>query len=152
MDCAEERAAVVSLLVAVDQRRTVCSPSCSLTCTTCEAGLQRTTSSRLLSLINFRQTQQADTGVRALNSRINAYFQPSVNKGRKALAAEAQRRTRHNTAIRNKALMRIITLSLVNKAKTRAPPPPPSSAHSLGKRDTKEMRSAKFLITEAEQE
>lgn len=146
MDCAEERAAVVSLLVAVDQRRTVCSPSCSLTCTTCEAGLQRTTPRRLLSLINFKQTQQADTGVRALNSRINAHFQPSVNKGRKALAAEAQR---HNTAIRNKALMRIITLSLVNKAKTRAPP---SSAHSLGKRDTKEMRSAKFLITEAEQE
>lgn len=29
---------------------------------------------------------------------------------------------------------------------------PPHPAHSLGKRGTKEMRSAKFLITEAEQE
>lgn len=85
-----ERAAVVSLLVAEDQRRAVCSPSCSLTCTTCEAGLQRTTPSRLLSLINFKQTQRPDTGVHALNSRINAYFQASVNKGRKALAGEAR--------------------------------------------------------------
>lgn len=29
---------------------------------------------------------------------------------------------------------------------------PPPTAHSLGKRATKEMRSAKFLITETEQE
>lgn len=31
-------------------------------------------------------------------------------------------------------------------------PTPPPPAHSLGKRATKEMRSAKFLITEAAQE
>lgn len=86
-----EWAAVVSLLVVEDQRRAVCSPSCSLTCTTCEAGLQRTTPSRLLSLINFKQTQRPGTAIQALNSRINAYFQPSVNKGRKALAGKARR-------------------------------------------------------------
>lgn len=46
--------------------------------------------SRLLSLINFKQTQRPDTAIHALNSRINAYFQPSVNKGRKALAGKAR--------------------------------------------------------------
>ena len=38
------------------------------------------------------------------------------------------------------------------QGKNMSPPTPSSSAHSLGKRATKEMRSAKFLITEAEQE
>lgn len=113
---AQERmeSAVVSLLVAEDQRRAVCSPSCSLTCTTCEAGLQRTTPRRFLSLINFRRTQRPDAG--ALNSRINAYFQASVNTREERRWQE--RRSRHDTAIRSRALVRIITLSLVNKANT----------------------------------
>lgn len=40
------------------------------------------------------------------------------------------------------------------QGKNMRPPthPPPAPAPSLGKRATKEMRSAKFLITEAEQE
>lgn len=106
----------------------VCSSSYSLTCTTCEAGLQRTTPSRLLSLINFKQTQRPDTAIHALNSKINAYFHPSVNKRRKALAgrreSRAERRAQHNTVIRKRALMRIITLSVVNKAKHEPSPLP----------------------------
>lgn len=116
----DERAAAVSLLVAEDQRRSVCSSSCSLTCATCEAGLQRTTPRRLLSLINFKQTATRHCSA-ALNCRINAHFQPSVNKGRKALAGATRERRRLallNAVIRNRTLMRIITLSLVNKEKT----------------------------------
>lgn len=58
-----------------------------------------------------------------------------------------------DAVIRNRTLMRIITLSLVNKEKNIRPPPPPflPAAHSLGKRATKEMRSAKFLIKGGEQ-
>lgn len=58
-------------------------PSCSLKCTTCKAGLRRTTPSQA-SIINQLQAkiQQPDTGVHALNSGINAYFQQRVNKGR----------------------------------------------------------------------
>lgn len=58
----------------------MCSPSCSLTCTTCEAGLRRTTPRRLLSLINFKKTLRPDTAACTFNRRINAYFQASVNK------------------------------------------------------------------------
>lgn len=47
--------------------------------------------------------------------------------------------------------MRIITLSLVNKEKTQGCPPSLPAPHSLGKRATKEMRSAKFLIKGGEQ-
>lgn len=48
--------------------------------------------------------------------------------------------------IRNRALTRIITLSVVNKAKHEPP------AHSLGTGLSAEMRSAKFLITGTRQE
>lgn len=75
MDSAEGASGgFVRLLVVVDQWRAVCSSSYSLTCTTCEAGLQRMTPSQLLSLINFKQTQRPDTAIHALNSKINAYF------------------------------------------------------------------------------
>lgn len=59
------------------------------------------------------------------------------------------------SAIRNRALRRIITLSLVNKEKTRGTPlllfPSHfSSSCNPGKRATKGTRSAKFLITQTE--
>lgn len=143
----DERSAVVSLLVAEDQRRSVCSSSCSLTCATCEAGLQRTTPRQLLSLINFKQTASRHCSA-ALNSRMNAHFQPSVNKGRKALAGATHEQRggdkKQNPYENNNAVT-------CKQGKNIRLPPSLPAPHSLGKRATKEMRSAKFLIKGGEQ-
>lgn len=152
----------VKFPVASDQRRSARYTSLSLTCTTCEAGPRRTTPREGPSLINFKlaknlATLWPDNGAYALNTRkINATPNWSVNKGKKSGGGEAcetrgkgeawRRGPTQTAVIRNRALTRIITLSVVNKAKHEPP------AHSLGTGLSAEMRSAKFLITGTRQE
>lgn len=90
---------------------------------------------------------------------MNAYFHPSVNKEEKrwqerrassARGARQQRLTPHNTVIRNRNPYENNNTVTCKQGKNKRVGAPPPADHSLGKRATKEMRSAKFLITERE--